>query len=205
MSKGFVYALSNPAFPKLLKIGFSSKVPSDRADELYTTGVPSPYSLSYYCLVDDAKDIEGRIHSMLSSYRHNSGREFFQIDVQSLKRLISSLAQPDHEYEDRELTNTSPDHKITLISRHGIELEEQEMVNFAIKAKEAGLATFVQKLFYDSNSCCCVFEFSGNFYESDYIIRELLLIASETISQFEWFDSIRHGSFVPDLDDPSEL
>ena len=205
MSKGFVYALSNPSFPELLKIGFSSKVPDARAGELYTTGVPTPYGLSYYCFINDAKDIERRVHSMLSRYRHNKGREFFQVDVASLKRLISSLAAPDYEFEDNQQISAPKKHQITMVSRDGDELEEQEMQSFANAAKEAGLDTFVQRMFYDSNSSCCEFEFSGDLHESDQIARDLYLLATSTLSQFEWFGGVEHGSFIQDADDASEL
>ena len=200
-----MYALSNSSFPELLKIGFSSKVPDARADELYTTGVPTPYELSYYCFVDDAKVIERRVHSMLSSYRHNKGREFFQIDVASLKRLISSLSPPDFEFIGNHVGTAAKSHQIIMVSRHGNEVEEQEMQQFSAIAKEAGLDAFVRELFYDSNSCCCKFQFSGDLQISDEITHDLYLIASNTLSQFEWFDSIEHGCFMPDVDDPSEL
>lgn len=51
MAKGFVYVLSNAGMPGLLKIGSSTKVPTARAAELNTTGVPSPFEVEYYCLV----------------------------------------------------------------------------------------------------------------------------------------------------------
>jgi len=205
MSKGFIYALSNPAFPELLKIGFSSKDPSDRAGKLYTTGVPTPYALAYYCFIDDAQTIERRIHAMISAYRHNNEREFFRIDLAALKKIIKSLHTPDFEFVGADLVGNTPKHEIIAISRHGNDLEIQEMQDFAERAKESGLDYFVQELFYDSNSCCCNFKLSGDFHVYDQISNELLSVAQETISQFEWFGSIQHGNFIRDTDDPSEL
>ena len=205
MSKGFIYALSNPAFPELLKIGFSSKDPSDRAGKLYTTGVPTPYALAYYCFIDGAQTIERRVHAMISAYRHNNDREFFRIDLASLKKLIRSLHTPEFEFVDINLAGEIPEHEIIAISRDGIDLEIQEMQDFATKAKENGLDSFVQELFYDSNSGCCQFKFSGDIHAHDQLSNELLSIALETVSQFEWYGSIQHGNFIRDTDDPSEL
>ena len=43
---GFVYIMSNPAFPQLLKIGKSGKDPTgDRVKELNQTGVPEPFKV----------------------------------------------------------------------------------------------------------------------------------------------------------------
>ena len=49
---GFIYIMSNPAFPNLLKIGKTSKDPtSNRINELNTTGVPYPFRCEYYAFV----------------------------------------------------------------------------------------------------------------------------------------------------------
>jgi hypothetical protein len=39
----------------LLKIGYSVKVPTERVDELFTTGVPEPFKLAYYWAVSSLK------------------------------------------------------------------------------------------------------------------------------------------------------
>jgi T5orf172 domain len=45
--RGWVYIISNPAMPGLLKVGFSRKDPQLRALEHDTTGCPQPYSVKY--------------------------------------------------------------------------------------------------------------------------------------------------------------
>ena len=51
---GFIYIMSNSAFPNLLKIGKSTKDPTkDRVSELNQTGVPEPFKVEYYALVED--------------------------------------------------------------------------------------------------------------------------------------------------------
>jgi hypothetical protein len=81
MAKGFVYIFSNASMPGLLKIGFSTKVPTERAAELNTTGVPSPFVVEYYCLIGEAAALEAAVHRKLAFVRHTGDREFFRLSV----------------------------------------------------------------------------------------------------------------------------
>ena len=60
---GFIYIMSNPAFPDLIKIGKSKKDPTtDRVSELNQTGVPEPFKVEYYAFVEDEDYLEQRVH-----------------------------------------------------------------------------------------------------------------------------------------------
>ena len=48
---GFIYIMSNPAHPGLLKIGQTSKDPLVRRKDLSTTGVPEEFVIEYQALV----------------------------------------------------------------------------------------------------------------------------------------------------------
>ena len=60
---GFVYIMSNPAFPGLLKIGRSRKDPTiDRVNELtLSAGVPQPFKVEYSAFVDDHELLESLV------------------------------------------------------------------------------------------------------------------------------------------------
>lgn len=90
MAKGFVYILSNAGMPGLLKIGFSTKVPTERAAELNTTGVPSPFEVEYYCLIEEPAALEAAVHRVLAPARHTGDREFFRL---SLAAAIQAVEQ----------------------------------------------------------------------------------------------------------------
>ncbi len=76
---GWVYVLENQAMPGLVKIGFSMKDPSIRAEELSnSTSVPLPYIVSYRALVVNPQTVEQAVHSVLDDKRLNDKREFFQ-------------------------------------------------------------------------------------------------------------------------------
>ncbi|MBE7461050.1 MAG: GIY-YIG nuclease family protein [Zoogloeaceae bacterium] len=202
MTKGFVYILRNEAMPGLLKIGFSVKVPTERVDELFTTGVPEPFKLVYYCLVENADKLEPAIHRNLSAYRHRENREFFRIELEAAIRSIANLCKPEHEWSERALPpvtqsiasdRQAPFYGINISSRHDHEGEMKQMVKFAEAAHHRSLAPYVRSLFYDSNSCCCYFELAEEVNQDGAIASELFRIARETIGQFEWFGSIQHG------------
>ena len=97
MAKGFVYVLSNAAYQGLLKIGFSRKVPDGRAAELDTTGVPSPFVVEYYCLVEGDAELEGQVHGLLNAKRHRKDREFFRVEVNEAIVEIQRVC-PSPEY-----------------------------------------------------------------------------------------------------------
>jgi hypothetical protein len=98
MAKGFLYILSNAAFPDLLKIGFSRKVPTERAEELFTTGVPSPFVIEYYCLVEGNVELESQVHRTLAEHRHREDREYFRVDVGTVVSAIQSMCAPEHTW-----------------------------------------------------------------------------------------------------------
>lgn len=207
MAKGFVYILRNEAMPGLLKIGFSVKVPTERVAELFTTGVPEPFKLTYYCLVENAAKLETEIHRKLSTYRHRGDREFFSVELETAIQSIATLCKPEHEWHEeqshpdsqfRDISQRPPydghmAYRIAISSRYEREGEIKEMVNFAEAANQQSLAPYVHSLFYDSNSCCCYFDLADKVEPYGFIANELLEIALETIAQFEWFGQIQHG------------
>ena len=96
---GFVYIMSNESFKNgLLKIGMSASDPTEfRQDQLYTTGVPTPFKVEYFAFVDEHEEIERIIHYRLCEKRPNSGREFFSCGVSEAILMIRESAQIHYE------------------------------------------------------------------------------------------------------------
>ena len=90
---GFIYIMSNPAFPNLLKIGKSKKDPkTDRVNELNQTGVPEPFKVEYYAFVEDEDFLERVVHQELDQKRPNKNREFFDVKIHEAINTIRYLA-----------------------------------------------------------------------------------------------------------------
>ena len=77
--RGWVYVLSNKAMPGLVKIGFSTKDPSLRAEELNGTSLPHPFTLEYDVLVINPYELEQKIHDHIGEFRE--AKEFFKLTV----------------------------------------------------------------------------------------------------------------------------
>jgi len=77
---GYVYVLQNPAFPGVLKIGRTTRLPEERADELSRqTGVPAPYQVVFSEFFEDCHAAEKAVHEALAARRRKG--EFFRVSI----------------------------------------------------------------------------------------------------------------------------
>lgn len=91
---GFVYVLTNPSLPNLIKIGMTERDPVERAAELSTpTGVPTPFALIFKIHVSDRFEVERRAHLHLATKRRSGNREFFQVPVHEAITLLVEIAR----------------------------------------------------------------------------------------------------------------
>lgn len=93
---GFIYVLSNPAMPGMVKIGFTYDLAEDRAKRLYDTGVPLPFKVEFEALTSFPAEVEAAAHASLDNYRVSAGREFFQVSpflaVETVKNTLLDVA-----------------------------------------------------------------------------------------------------------------
>lgn len=95
---GFVYILSNPAMPKLVKIGHTLGSLKARVSQLSAgTGIPKPFEVEAYFLSERPKDEETRIHISLRDKRHK-GREFFTISIPEAIRESEKIVGRSPQY-----------------------------------------------------------------------------------------------------------
>ena len=100
---GCVYILKNPAMPDLIKIGHTKRTARERANELYTTGVPEPFEVAYEFPCEDHERLEREIHKKLADHRNNPEREFFRYVVK-----VNVGKSTEFAYQDQ-LTIIVPD------------------------------------------------------------------------------------------------
>lgn len=90
----WVYVLSNPTTPGLLKIGYTSLTPDERAKQVSNaTGVALPYKVEWAFKCFDGEQLEGEVHQKLKEYRINNQREFFGVDLETAKKTIELLGE----------------------------------------------------------------------------------------------------------------
>lgn len=93
MSIGFVYILLNPAFPKHIKIGRTTRDPQTRAGELSRqTGVPDDFVVLYAELVANAEQVERLLHERFRAYQTRLNKEFFQIPPKDAIKALQEMA-----------------------------------------------------------------------------------------------------------------
>ena len=97
--EGIVYVLSNEAMPGLIKIGLTKRDELEaRLNELYSTGVPLPFTCEYACRVKDCKAVENALHTAFTKDRINPAREFFRTSVEYVKPILELLKIEDIIY-----------------------------------------------------------------------------------------------------------
>lgn len=90
----WVYVLSNPTVPGMLKIGYTKNLPEERARQISNaTGVVLPYKVEWAFHCYNGEQLEGEVHKYLESYRVNNHREFFQIPLDEAKKAVETLGQ----------------------------------------------------------------------------------------------------------------
>ena len=90
---GWVYILTNPAMPGLVKIGLTTRSLTERAAELTAaTGVPVPFVVAWGRAVSNCASVERTVHRMLDDRRVSGKREFFRCDVSTARSVIEAGA-----------------------------------------------------------------------------------------------------------------
>ncbi|MCW3102316.1 MAG: nuclease family protein [Bacteroidetes bacterium] len=93
---GIVYLLTNPAMPRLVKIGSTYREDANtRMSELYSTGVPLPFKCAYAAKVKNPLKVEDALHTAFAPNRINAKREFFEIDANHAISILKLLEIED--------------------------------------------------------------------------------------------------------------
>jgi hypothetical protein len=92
--KYWLYVLSNPSMPGLLKIGYTKNSPEERAIQISkSTGVASPFKVEYSFKCHEGQFLEEEVHRYLDSYRVANNREFFKIELYEAVEAITKMGR----------------------------------------------------------------------------------------------------------------
>jgi hypothetical protein len=90
---GFLYVFTNQSMPGLVKVGQTERHPAARVLELSNhSGVPTPFTVSFYIEVSDRFRAEQIIHGALAACRVSADREFFRATPDEVERLLYEVA-----------------------------------------------------------------------------------------------------------------
>lgn len=102
-TKGYVYAMVNPSYKDLVKIGKTTKDPDERARELSSaTGVATPFIVVYKRFFNNCTIAEKQVHSILTEQgcRVNDSREFFSVSIPDAINIILSIPDSDDAFNE---------------------------------------------------------------------------------------------------------
>lgn len=98
MSEGWVYLITNESMPGYVKIGLTRHNDvATRLRQLDTTAVPMPFECHFAARVPDCAKLESTLHFVFGSQRTRRNREYFQIDPDLAKAIISLVALESNE------------------------------------------------------------------------------------------------------------
>ncbi len=93
---GFVYVMTNKSMPGMVKIGFTTRLPASRADDLFTSGVPCPFDVFCAVWFNDPKSVEAGLHDYFAVCRVTESREFFRVVPEVAARQIAQFLVAEH-------------------------------------------------------------------------------------------------------------
>lgn len=91
MAAGWVYVLVNSSMPGLVKVGKTTRAPSDRANELSgVTGVATPFIVAFEQYFSNCDAAEDYVHAELEQrgLRQAGNREFFRASPNEVVRIV---------------------------------------------------------------------------------------------------------------------
>ena len=90
----WVYVLSNPSMPGMLKIGYTKLTPGKRASQLSrSTGVPTPYNVEWAFHCFNAERLEREVHKILSGCRVSKQKEHFYVNLSEAQEVIKKAGK----------------------------------------------------------------------------------------------------------------
>jgi len=145
-----IYVLINEAMPGYVKIGMTNNDLEGRIRALDTTSVPLPFECFYAAKVNNARQVEQRLHDAFLDHRVRSNREFFEITPD---RIVSALklAEIENVTPGRDFVETEEDQKALDEARERRAVFSFKMVDIPIGAQlqfvddEEKVATVIQQ------------------------------------------------------------
>ena len=98
---GYVYIMKNEYITDLIKIGYTTRTPHERATELQTTGVPTKFDVVHSVFVPNCELLEKYVHKELEKHRVSNDREFFSTKELSINDAIDVLNRQSHQMISR--------------------------------------------------------------------------------------------------------
>jgi hypothetical protein len=99
MAVGYIYVLTNPAMPSMVKVGYTHENTAVRARQIFTTGVPKPFQIEFFFLTENVEAVEAAVHKALHPKRVSNGREFFSVEIaEAVREIERHVREPEPRF-----------------------------------------------------------------------------------------------------------
>lgn len=93
---GYIYILINPAFPNLVKLGYTDNIESRLKTLNSNSGLPDPYTCyAYYKVKKRLTDLQ--LHDLIDilnpALRHSQNREFYEMSADVAYSILESISK----------------------------------------------------------------------------------------------------------------
>ena len=115
---GYLYCLTNPSMPGLVKIGMTLDNPESRAAELSgPTAVPAPFEVAISKRIVNPMAKEAAVHDLLSElgFRYNNRREFFTCSLNIVGLLFEVIDGDDVSIGDAETIPVARHQNVSVV------------------------------------------------------------------------------------------
>lgn len=193
MKSGWIYVLTNPSMPNLVKVGLTTTSPDQRLREISSaTGVASKFQLDHVFKVNDVNSAESKAHRILEKIfgRPNKSREFFSASSQDAYEVLSGALQEFFEVGDS-LALRDAEKKVRMKSFSMACLEFEAELPKAVSSNGGRLSPNLASFYGVYFAACAAIErtpimrheISGNF--SHEILEKAIEISSEFTNEPE--------------------
>ena len=178
---GVIYILVNPAFPNLVKIGYSDEVKNRLKSLNSNSGLPDPYHVyATYKVKKRLKDLKlhDLIDSLDSDLKHVNNREFYEMSPEKAYGILSAIAEINGDEDLLVLNPLNDDFFKTIDGKttSSVSVEKKDPLTFALLNIPIGAelvykddVSVVVRTVNDKSSV----EYHGNVYSMSGLVKHL--------------------------------
>jgi asparagine synthetase B (glutamine-hydrolysing) len=167
----FVYIMSNQAYPNIYKIGWTSSLPEERAEELTGTGHLHPFKVEFSKKFNNAEQIEQQCHDYFKKNRVANNREFFEVPLNEIKdyNQTSNYLNSYKNCDELDLKNKLmfADFQNYLLNDHLRKIDRSSMLN-SVEARNPFLDYRIVNFAYSLDS-----KMKVNFFNLKIILKNI--------------------------------
>ena len=90
IKEGYVYAITNPAWPEWVKIGMAIDA-NDRCNGYQTSSPFRDYTLEHVVVTNNRRAAEAEAHKFASKIAKETRGEWFKLDIEQAKTILNNI------------------------------------------------------------------------------------------------------------------